>query len=145
MLHFRNLFKSTTPQSMLYPVFYSSKILLKLITYYSKLRKLPIGTGQGHGFTVHPYIFAKINEVTGNEETLGLLNLLLMECLCSDQNDKLFPIPCLYIHMGYDNINDPICSCTLPAFIRLTISTFQGYTLYCRDEIMYIFPTAVRN
>lgn len=73
------------------------------------------------------YISAQVNE--GNEEAPGLLNLLLMECLCSDRNDKLFPVSCLYINMGYDNINDPIHSCTLPAFIRLIISTFQGYTL----------------
>lgn len=75
------------------------------------------------------YIFAQTNEVTGNEETLRLLNLLLMKCLRSDQNDKLFPVSCLYINMGYDNINDPIHSCTLLVLIRLTISAFQGYTL----------------
>lgn len=87
----------------------------------------------------HSYISEQINEVIEVTETLGLLNLLLMECLCSDQNDKLFPVSSLYINMGYDNINDPIRSCTLLAFIRLTISTFQGYTLYCSAEIVH-FP-----
>ncbi len=74
-------------------------------------------------------ISAQINEVTANEETLRLLNLLLMECLRSDRNDKLLPVSCLYINMGNDNINDPVRGCILPAFIRLTVSTFQGYTL----------------
>ncbi len=54
-------------------------------------------------------ISAQINGVTGDEETLRHLNLLLMECLHSDRNDKLFPVSCLYINMCYDNINDPVC------------------------------------
>lgn len=76
-------------------------------------------------------ISAQVNEETANEESPQLLNSLLMECPRSDRNDKSFPVSCLYINIGYDNINDPIHSCTLPAFIRLTISKFQGYTLQC--------------
>lgn len=116
---------------------HSSGILLKLITYYLKLRKLPTDQAEickklsigDMNLLSHSHISAQINEVTGNEEALGRLNSLLMECLRTDWNDKLFPVSCLYINMGYDNINDPIRSCTLPTFIRLTISTFQGYTL----------------
>lgn len=94
-------------------------------------------------FTVHLPFFC--NQVTRNGKALGLLNQLLMECLHSDQHDKLLPVSCLYINIGYDHINDPVGRCTLLTFIRLTISTFQGYMLLCRAKIMSNFQTVVRK